>query len=301
MIGTNFFTPLSTTVKVALSDENGKAALIRCTAANLPTDAGYAVGCIAPATDTGAFYTNTGTTSVASFTLISSSSVTLATALTDSSTTTGTSLSATYSAITTGTGISSINGNTTNFTTGASLFKADLSSATAGNGLVITGSGAYAGTGLISLSATAMTTGTGILMASSEAALTTGKYMNLGTVFTVAKYGATVIAGNAATTVFTITAGHALLSSGNLTLTSGNLVLTSGNATLTSGNLTLTSGSITLTANSSVITCTGTGTNGMLLTNLYNDTAKTMSGTARTIEIMLGATPYYFLVYPTAS
>ncbi len=75
--------------------------------------------------------------------------------------------------------------------------------------------------------------------------------------------------------------------------------LTGGDAVLTSGHLTLTSGNITLSANASTITCTGTGTNGMLLTNLYNDTASALSGTQKDIKIMIGATPYYFTVYPT--
>jgi len=70
---------------------------------------------------------------------------------------------------------------------------------------------------------------------------------------------------------------------------------------LSSGNLTLTSGTITLTANNSVITCTGTGTNGMLLTNLKTVTTGTLSGTAVDVVIMVGATPYYFHVYPTTA
>ena len=138
----------------------------------------------------------------------------------------------------------------------------------------ITANSTTAGT-VLAVNATGLVTGIGIYSPSAEAGLTSGKYMSLGGgKFTVAKYGATVIAGSAAATPA-------------LTLTAGDILLSSGN--------------ITLTANSSTITCTGTGTNGMVLTNLYNDVAKTMSGTARTIEIMIGATPYYFLVYPTAS
>ena len=295
--GTNFFTKYTSTVDVALTNLSGNATLIRCTAGNLPTDAGYAVGCIAQATDSGVLYYNTGTTSIGSFTAVNggAAALTLPTSLTDSTTTNGNSFRVLTTAGT--------------FTTGGAAIKADLAAGTAGNGLVAITTGIYTGTGLLLISgvsattgtlanitATGLTSGNALYISAVTATLTTGKYINCyngsASDFTVAKYGATVIAGNAATTVFTITAGHALLSSGNLTLTSGNVVLTSG-------NLTLTSGTITLTANSSVITCTGTGTNGMLLTNLYNDAASTLSGTNRDVKIMIGATPYYFTVYPT--
>lgn len=372
--GTNFFTKISSTIDGAFTDESGNLRLIKCTAGNLPTGAGYAIGCIAEATDSGVLYYNTGTATVASFTAVNAgaAAMTVPSSFTDTTTTTGNAFRILTTAGT--------------FTTGGAAIKADLAAGTAGNGLVAITTGAYTGTGLLLLTANSLTTGslatlsataqtsgtlvsitggganvtTGIVLDvemgaatqgtglkvltsgvfagsnnlalfsaaaattttgivritgtgltsgtalyinATTATLTTGKYLQFyngtGNDFTVGKYGATVIAGNAATDVFTITAGHAVVTSGNLTLTSGNLVLTSGNATLTSGNLTLTSGNITLTANSSVITCTGTGTNGMLLTNLYNDTASALSGTQRDIKIMIGATPYYFTVYPT--
>jgi hypothetical protein len=46
----------------------------RCTVANLPTGAGYAVGCIIQASDTGQMYTNLGTTTAANFVLTSAGS-----------------------------------------------------------------------------------------------------------------------------------------------------------------------------------------------------------------------------------
>lgn len=422
--GTNLFTKYTSTVEVALTNKSGQAALITCAAASLPTDAGYAIGCIAIANDTGLLYYNTGTTSIASFTAVNAgaAALTLPSALGDAATTTGASFAITPSAITTGIVFKAVNGNTTNYTTGAALFYGDLGTATAGNGLVITGTGAYTGTGLAVLNTGAMTTGIGlsvisttglttgsliratsstagvlatngaisftatgaftstsavnggfveikansttagtitnivgtalttgvalnisngtsgittgsllkvtasgtgaiatngvvslshagiytstsnagfvnitanattagtvlavnatglvdgigIYSPSAEAGLTTGKYMSLGGgKFTIAKFGATVIAGSA----------------------SGTAALT-----LTAGDVLLTSGGITLSANSSVISFTGTGTNGGILTNLYNDTASALSGTQKDIKIMIGATAYYFTVYPT--
>lgn len=66
MIGTNFFTKANATVDVALADENRNARLIKCTVANLPTGAGYAIGCIAM-TEAGVTYLNKGTATTASF------------------------------------------------------------------------------------------------------------------------------------------------------------------------------------------------------------------------------------------
>lgn len=80
MPGSNFFTPANTTVDIALTDEKSLARLIKCTVANLPTGAGYAVGCVAM-TEAGALYSNTGTSSSATFTIVSTvtaGSVTLA-------------------------------------------------------------------------------------------------------------------------------------------------------------------------------------------------------------------------------
>lgn len=45
----------------------------------------------------------------------------------------------------------------------------------------------------------------------------------------------------------------------------------------------------------------GTGANGIILKNLKNAAAATLSGTAKTVEIDIGGTPYYFLVSPTAT
>ena len=72
--GTNFSNGsirLGGTVDTYFTNDAGHAIMIRCTAANLPSAvAGYAVGCLAEATDTGAAYFNTGSTSSATFTLV---------------------------------------------------------------------------------------------------------------------------------------------------------------------------------------------------------------------------------------
>lgn len=69
-VGTNYFTTLSTTVDCALTDKVGNAVLITCTVANLPTGAGFRIGCIA-ITEAGIPYCNTGTAAIASFVKVS--------------------------------------------------------------------------------------------------------------------------------------------------------------------------------------------------------------------------------------
>ena len=146
--GTNFFTKYTSTVDVALTNASGNATLIRCVAGSLPTDAGYAVGCIAQATDSGVLYYNTGTTSIGSFTAVNAgaAALTVPTSLTDSTTTTGNALRILTTAGT--------------FTTGGAAIKADLAAGTAGNGLVAITTGAYTGTGLLLLTANTLATGT---------------------------------------------------------------------------------------------------------------------------------------------
>jgi hypothetical protein len=80
----------------------------------------------------------------------------------------------------------------------------------------------------------------------------------------------------------------------------GSGAVTLGRATtITTGDLTVTNGSVIVSANAKGLSFTGTGTNGGLLTNLYNAAASTLSGTNVDVKIMIGATPYYFTVYPT--
>jgi hypothetical protein len=111
----------------------------------------------------------------------------------------------------------------------------------------ITANTASTGT-IIDISNTSRTTGDVIKITTNTTG--TGNYINCydgaASDFKVSRYGAVTIAGNAATDVLTITAGHAVLTSGNLTLTAGNVVLTSGNLTLTSGNFVHSSGTFSI-------------------------------------------------------
>lgn len=118
--------------------------------------------------------------------------------------------------------------------------------------------------------------GTGIRINAVEATLTTGKYIDCydgaASDFSVSKYGATVIAGNA----------------------SGTAALT-----LTAGDIVVTSGFLVLSANAKGVTFTGTGANGGVLKNLKNSAATALSGTQLDVAIDIGGVPYYFTVYPT--
>lgn len=69
IIGTNLFSINNAdSVKPGLMDDSNNYFLVKGTAANLPSGtAGYAVGCYYLATDTGQWYTNTGTTSSCTF------------------------------------------------------------------------------------------------------------------------------------------------------------------------------------------------------------------------------------------
>lgn len=67
-MATNFATQSpGTTVETYFTNSSGNVIFARCTVANLPTGAGYAIGCLIQASDTGDMYTNLGTTSVAAF------------------------------------------------------------------------------------------------------------------------------------------------------------------------------------------------------------------------------------------
>lgn len=48
-----------------------------------------------------------------------------------------------------------------------------------------------------------------------------------------------------------------------------------------------------------VVAGIGTGTNGIVLKNLKNSSASSLSGTQLDVEIDIGWTAYYFTVYPT--
>ena len=65
MAGTNFSDNAIArggTINTFFGEDSGFVTYARCTVANIPSaQAGYAVGCLIAATDTGGIYTNTGT------------------------------------------------------------------------------------------------------------------------------------------------------------------------------------------------------------------------------------------------
>ena len=68
MAGTNYFTPITSAIDVALTDEHGNATLAKCPTASIPSaTAGYAIGCILIDTTTGQLHYNTGTASSCTF------------------------------------------------------------------------------------------------------------------------------------------------------------------------------------------------------------------------------------------
>ena len=69
----------------------------------------------------------------------------------------------------------------------------------------------------------------------------------------------------------------------------------------TTESLRLTGSTLNFPVNGSTISATGTGSNGLVLKNLKNSSNTAVTGTAKTIEIDIAGTPYYFLVYPTSN
>ena len=257
MAGTNFFTVKTSTVNVALTDKSNNAMFIQCAAGSLPSAvAGYATGCIAMATDTGVGYMNTGSATSCTFTAFNSASaLTIPSAFTDSATTTGQSFQATASAITTGQIFKAINGNTTNFTTGASLFYGDLGTATAGNGLTLVGTGVYAGTGILLITANSATTGTlasisGTGLTTGVGLLVTGGGANMtaaGIAHSIVMGAATVGSGLKITTTGIYTGTTGLLNLSATTATTGTLAVITGTGLTTGIGLQIVGTAATLT------------------------------------------------------
>jgi hypothetical protein len=71
MAGTNLFTPVTSSLKIALTETSGLAMLVSADAA-LPTTAStFQIGCLGIRTDNGTLYQNTGTVAVPVWTQIS--------------------------------------------------------------------------------------------------------------------------------------------------------------------------------------------------------------------------------------
>ncbi len=94
---------------------------------------------------------------------------------------------------------------------------------TTGSALLVTSAATSAKS--VSITADDLIDGTVLYLDATEATLTSGKYIQCydgaADDFSVAKYGATIIAGNASTDVLTITAGDVQITSGDIDLDSG--------------------------------------------------------------------------------
>ena len=131
-----------------------------------------------------------------------------------------------------------LTGGGANFTANGGMINLDMGAATVGTGIKLTSTGIYTGTtGLIDINAVETTTGTvidivntgrttGDVIKISTNTTGTGNYIHCydgaATDFSVSRYGAVTIAGNA------IGTAALTMNNGDLVVTSGNLILTGG-------------------------------------------------------------------------
>lgn len=139
------------------------------------------------------------------------------------------------------------------------------------NTLTTFGATATANAGMVILRSTSVTTGILLRLQSTEATLTTGKYIEAydvtgsAAVFSVAKAGATTILGSAfATAALTLTSGDIVVSSGKLLVTAASnaasmAVFTNNTATSASVFAVAGSGVFTGTTTTSFVTITPSG------------------------------------------
>ena len=137
---------------------------------------------------------------------------------------------------------------------------------------------ASASTGVARISSTSLTTGTLLKLQLTEGTLTTGWYFNCynvtgsASVFKIAKYGATTIAGSAyATAALTVTAGDVVVSAGKITHTAAGATTTNGFAGTYNG---LTTG-FGMTLTHSVATVIASGGSLLNVSSAGVDTATT--------------------------
>ncbi len=270
-MATNFFT--GATVDKALTDNAGNATFIRCTVANLPTSAaGYAVSCLALATDTGAVYVNTGSITSATWTLMdtASTSLQLPEAATDATTTSGTSLALTQNTVTTGIGLSqSLNGLTT------------------GEGHLITHTTSVIADG-------------GSLLRVTSSGINTGGATN-GTLFDFKATGQLEGTLGRIDTIQTTGTAVSIISTGVMTTTGNLLTLTANSATTAAGLLRINANSLTdgigavIASSATAMTATGR------LLSVSHSGATTASGAGILSEFSSAATDATTIVKITAS
>lgn len=177
----------------------------------------------------------------------------------------------------------------------------------------ITANATTAGT-VLSINATGLVDGVAINVASAEAGLTTGKYLSLGTVFTVSKFGATVISGTAqGTAALTLTAGDLVLTAGNATV--GGKFILSGTETIAAGG---TSTALSLTKSvhyidadaggdiftladgvagqvMAILLTSSTGVATITPTNLAGGTSVTLNADGEAVLLMFQDTEWFIL------
>ena len=149
-----------------------------------------------------------------------------------------------------------------------SLIHSGIYTSTSNAGFVnITANATTAGT-VLAVNATGLVDGIGIYSPSAEAGLTTGKYLSLGGVFTVAKFGATVITGTAeGTAALTLTNGDIVVTQGNVLISDGALA-TAIETVASAAAFPIDSGIVRPTGTDTITTITG-GVAGQTLTLLF--------------------------------
>jgi len=282
-------------VNVAFSDTSNNITLCSCLTTNIPTGAGFAIGCELIATDTGYHYVNTGTATVASFVQLGAGGGGFAIPAvgSDSTTTSGNSFALTPSALTTGNGLI-ITGNAltsgfladlvhtvaSNIISGGSMLNinsAGVDSATTTGALLnLVGSASTAGTQVLqtyaalttgiaeSIVANALTTGKGVSITSSGTGMTSGSllYITSGSTGAVATNG---IVSIQATGNYTSTSNVGALTLLADSTTAGTVMKVSGNAITTGMGLLVSSTSTGITTGSLLEVTTGT--TGLVATN----------------------------------
>lgn len=151
-----------------------------------------------------------------------------------------------------------------------------------------------ASTGMALIRSTSLTTGVLLRLQTTEATLTSGKYIDCfdvtanGSVFSISKTGVTVIAGTAGSASLTLTTGNILVSAGSVTsaLASDAVILSMTNNTATTASAFVFSatGAHTGTTTTSAMTITLGSTIG---TGMYIPTAALTTG--KVIQLIAGA------------
>jgi hypothetical protein len=137
---------------------------------------------------------------------------------------------------------------------------------------------------------------TGIGLAINSSSITTGNLLKLTSTSTAGNnftLGNIVSSGANANATRTVTGQTITVTNTGTTSTNIGLSLSASGAT--------TNHALYFPTNASIIHAVGTGANGLVLSNLKNSTNTSATGTAITIEISIGGTPYYFLAYPTTA